>query len=206
MRLVVLWIVCMTACCGRQEPAPVAAPDASPREDTGRARGDDLEHSVFTQRVTEPELIRFLTVLPAFAEGLERARHEDTHPERWRVQPLASPDTNPYLWQRLGPMVTHRFGADFGRTWLKVWVAFSAVQSQRRIHDLIASWRARLDDPTVPAEKKQAIRRQLEQIHDSSPSDMEPARVPPENIALVRRHADELEELSHRLFEPSKGR
>ena len=150
--------------------------------------------------------MRFLSVLPTFVEALEHARGADAHPGRWRVQPLASPSANAHLWKRLGPMVTDRFGPGFGQTWLKVWAAFAAVQAQRRFEDLTARLRKRLDDPKMPAEKRQQIRGQIERIEASPAPELQAAGTPPENVQLVRTYADELAELSDRLFRSSRER
>jgi len=196
-----LWVVCLVAGCGTDEPAPTGAPSGQADPDAAR-RGDDLQGAAFVQPLAEPELLRFLDVLPAFAEAVHRARAADPVPDRWAVQPLASPATNDYLWQRLGPMVQRRFGPRFGQTWVKVWAAFAAVRSQGKLQELVDRLRQRLSDAKLSLEQKQKIRRQLRGLSNERAVEMPLASAPSANVDLVATYADVLAVWAGLLFVP----
>ena len=195
---------CLAVGCGGGESPSSASP--SPAGSAARHTGDDLDGSVFTQTLTEPEVVRFLMSLPVFADALEHARRTDKHPRRWEVQPLANPERNAYLWNRLGGIARDQFGPGFGETWLKVWAAFAALQARQRFDDVVTKLRARLESPGLSEAQKQRVQRQIEAMAQPDVSRLPLTPGPPENVELVRAYASELADLSARLFHASEER
>ena len=205
MRTVLLAVACLATGCGGPATEPSSSASAV---DPGHAETatDGEPPSVFRQRLDDDEMVRFVTFLPTFADALDEHRRGDPHADRWRVQPLARPEANTYLWQRVGPLVEARFGRGFGGTWLKVWSAFAALQTKTQLEQNTARLRSRLRDAALSAKQRQAIRRQLDQESRPDAAHLLLSAVPAENVERVQSYARELDALSARLFGLSNGR
>jgi len=199
----VMGLTCLSAACQPQDPTPVRQPASSEQEEQTHV-ADDLAHSVLTEALTESELLRFLDVLPAFAHAVEQARLADDHPDRWQVHPLSSPADNRPLWRRLGPMVGERFGPGFGRTWVKVWSAFAAVQARRRLRQAVAAQRPPKASSHTSASQGADLHGAPPRVTGQDLVNLPLIPGPPKNVELIRPYVDQMSDISRRLFEPPR--